>query len=149
LSADVVARVFAVNVIGSFLCAREAVRRMSTLGGGQGGAIVNVSSRAARLGGPGEWVHYAASKGALDSLTVGLAREVAGEGIRVNGVAAGLIDTGLHAEAGRPSRARDLARGVPLQRAGTAIEVAEAILWLLSPAASYITGATTSVSGGR
>ncbi|WP_232660269.1 SDR family oxidoreductase [Pseudonocardia sp. TRM90224] len=149
LSADVVERVFAVNVIGAFLCAREAVRRMSTLAGGEGGAIVNVSSRAARLGGPGEWVHYASSKGALDSLTVGLAREVAGEGIRVNGVAAGLIDTDLHAEAGKPTRARDLASGIPLRRAGTASEVAEAILWLLSPAASYVTGATTAVAGGR
>jgi NAD(P)-dependent dehydrogenase (short-subunit alcohol dehydrogenase family) len=149
LSADVITHVFAVNVIGSFLCAREAVRRMSTLERGDGGAIVNVSSRAARLGGSGEWVHYASTKGALDSLTTGLAREVAGEGIRVNGVAAGLIDTGLHAEAGRPTRVRDLAPGIPLRRPGTAIEVAEAILWLLSPAASYVTGVTMPVSGGR
>jgi NAD(P)-dependent dehydrogenase (short-subunit alcohol dehydrogenase family) len=149
ISASVLERVLAVNVVGAFLCAREAVRRMSTLRGGDGGAIVNVSSRAARLGGPGEWVHYAASKGALDSLTVGLAREVAGEGIRVNGIAAGLVETDLHAAAGRPTRARDLAPGVPLGRPGTAAEVAEAILWLLSPAASYVTGATTAVSGGR
>jgi NAD(P)-dependent dehydrogenase (short-subunit alcohol dehydrogenase family) len=149
VDAGVVERVFAVNVIGSFLCSREAVRRMSASSGGGGGAIVNVSSRAARLGGPGEWVHYAASKGALDSLTVGLAREVADEGIRVNGVGPGLIDTDMHAAAGRPTRTRDLAPGIPMLRAGSADEVAQAIVWLLSPAASYVTGATIAVSGGR
>jgi NAD(P)-dependent dehydrogenase (short-subunit alcohol dehydrogenase family) len=150
VDAAMLQRVFAVNVTGAFLCAREAVRRLSTRYGGPGGAIVNVSSRAAGLGGPGEWVHYAASKGALDTLTVGLAKEVAGEGIRVNGVAAGLIDTGLHAEAGAPERVRELASGIPLGRAGQAAEVASAILWLLaSPGASYVTGTTLAVSGGR
>lgn len=149
VAATAVRRVLEVNVVGAFLCAREAVRRMSTRHGGEGGAIVNVSSRAAALGGAGEWVHYAASKAALDALTVGLAREVADEGIRVNGVAAGLVETGLHAAAGAPGRAWKLAAGVPMRRPGTAEEVAEAVLWLLSPAASYVTGTTLAVSGGR
>jgi NAD(P)-dependent dehydrogenase (short-subunit alcohol dehydrogenase family) len=150
VDAGMLQRVLAVNVTGAFLCAREAVRRLSTRHGGPGGAIVNVSSRAAALGGSGEWVHYAASKGALDTLTAGLAKEVAGEGIRVNGVAAGLIDTDLHAAAGAPERVRQLASGIPMGRPGTADEVAEAIIWLLtSPGASYVTGTTLAVSGGR
>ena len=142
-------RVLALNVIGSMLCAREAVRRMSTAHGGQGGAIVNLSSRAAGLGGPGEWVHYAASKGAIDSFTLGLAREVAGEGIRVNAVAPGLIDTEIHAAGGMPDRVARMGPGVPMGRAGSAAEVAETIIWLLSPAASYVTGAVLPVGGGR
>ncbi|GAB3410496.1 Rossmann-fold NAD(P)-binding domain-containing protein [Flindersiella endophytica] len=150
VDAGLLRRVFAVNITGAFLCAREAVRRLSTKYGGPGGAIVNVSSRAAALGGSGEWVHYAASKGALDTLTTGLAKEVADEGIRVNGVAAGLIDTDLHAAAGAPERVRQLASGIPMGRPGQAAEVAEAIVWLLcSPGASYVTGTTLAVSGGR
>jgi len=148
-SAQTVTRVLAVNVVGTILCAREAVRRMSTARGGSGGAIVNVSSLAARLGGAGEWVHYAASKGAVDSFTRGLAREVAAEGIRVNAVAPGIIDTGLHAAAGAPDRADRLGGGSPMRRAGTTAEVAEGILWLLSRAASYTTGAILDIGGGR
>jgi NAD(P)-dependent dehydrogenase (short-subunit alcohol dehydrogenase family) len=142
-------RVLAVNVTGAFLCAREAVRRMSTKRGGTGGAIVNISSRAARIGSAGEWVHYAASKGAIDSFTIGLAREVATEGIRVNAVAPGLIETGLHAANGAPDRLERLAASIPMQRPGTPLEVAEAVLWLLSPAASYTTGAILEMGGGR
>ena len=142
-------RVLAVNVMGSFLCAREAVRRMSTRHGGQGGTIVNVSSIAARLGSPGEWIHYAASKGALDTMTVGLAREVAAEGIRVNAVAPGLIATDLHAASGDAGRLGRLAPGIPIGRAGTPQEVAAAVLWLMSSAASYVTGAIVPVGGGR
>jgi len=149
VSATVLAQVMAVNVTGAFLCAREAVRRMSTKHGGAGGAIVNISSRAAHTGSAGEWVHYAASKGAIDSFTIGLAREVATEGIRVNAVAPGLIDTGLHAANGAPDRLERLAKSIPKQRSGKPHEVAEAVLWLLSPAASYATGAILEISGGR
>ncbi|MBV9439407.1 MAG: SDR family oxidoreductase [Candidatus Eremiobacteraeota bacterium] len=146
---DMLTRLFAVNVIGTMLCAREAVRRMSTAHGGTGGAIVNVSSRAAQLGGAGEWVHYAATKGAVETFTRGLAREVVREAIRVNAVAPGLIETELHAAAGAPDRTVRLAPGIPAGRSGTADEVAEAVVWLLSPAASYVVGAILPVSGGR
>jgi NAD(P)-dependent dehydrogenase (short-subunit alcohol dehydrogenase family) len=149
VNAKTVAQVMAVNVTGAILCAREAVRRMSTLRGGTGGAIVNISSRAARTGSAGEWVHYAASKGAIDSFTIGLAREVATEGIRVNAVAPGLIETGLHAANGAPDRLARLASTIPMERAGTPNEVAEGVLWLLSPAASYTTGAILEIGGGR
>jgi NAD(P)-dependent dehydrogenase (short-subunit alcohol dehydrogenase family) len=142
-------RVFAVNAIGAILCAREAVRRMSTARGGEGGVIVNVSSRAAALGGPGEYVDYAAAKAAVDTLTVGLAREVADEGIRVNCVRPGMIHTEIHASGGQPDRVDRLAHTVPMRRGGRAEEIAEAILWLLSPASSYATGAVLDVSGGR
>ena len=142
-------RMFRINVIGSFLCAREAVRRMSTRHGGSGGAIVNVSSAAARLGSPGKYVDYAASKGAIDTFTLGLAKEVADQGIRVNAVRPGLIDTEIHASGGMPTRAFDLAGSVPMQRTGTADEVAAAICWLLSGEASYTTGALLDVGGGR
>lgn len=149
LSAATLESVFSVNVIGAFLCCREAVRRMSTRNGGSGGNIVNISSRAAQIGGAGEWVHYAATKGALDTLTIGLAREVAAEGIRVNAVAPGLIDTELHAAAGIPDRMRRLAPTVPMGRPGTADEVAGCVRFLLSPAAAYVTAAILPVSGGR
>jgi NAD(P)-dependent dehydrogenase (short-subunit alcohol dehydrogenase family) len=142
-------RVFATNVIGSFLCAREAVRRMSTRQGGRGGAIVNVSSAAAHLGSPGEYVDYAASKGAIDTFTIGLAREVAEEGIRVNAVRPGVIETEIHASGGEPRRVDRVKASVPMKRGGTAEEVAHAILWLLSDEASYTTGAFIDVSGGR
>lgn len=142
-------RVFQVNVFGAFLCAREAVLRMGHSHGGRGGSIINVSSRAAQLGGGGEWIHYAATKGALDSLTHGLANEVASDGIRVNAVAPGLIETGLHAAAGKPDRATTLAAGVPMHRPGQPEEVAECVAWLASAAAAYVTGAIVPVAGGR
>ena len=141
--------VFDVNVLGYFIACRESVRRMSTVSGGRGGAIVNVSSRAAEIGGAGEWVHYAATKGATDTLTIGLAREVAREGIRVNAVRPGLIETELHAMAGAPDRLERLSGGVPMGRAGTAEEVAETVLWLASPQASYVNGTLIEVGGGR
>jgi NAD(P)-dependent dehydrogenase (short-subunit alcohol dehydrogenase family) len=142
-------RVLATNVVGSFLCAREAVRRMSTRHGGSGGAIVNVSSMAATLGSPGEYVDYAASKGAIDSMTIGLAKEVAAEGIRVNAVRPGVIYTDIHASGGEPGRVDRIKGSVPMRRGGTPEEVAQAILWLLSDEASYSTGAFIDVSGGR
>ena len=142
-------RVFAVNVIGSFLCSREAVRRMSTRHGGRGGAIVNVSSGAARLGAPNEYIDYAASKGALDTMTIGLAQEVAADGIRVNGVRPGYIYTELHAQGGEPGRVDRVKQYVPLKRGGQPEEVARAILWLLSDEASFSTGTFLDVTGGR
>ena len=149
MSVQRIRRMFDINVLGSFICAREAVLRMSTRHGGAGGAIVNVSSVAARLGGPGQYVDYAASKGAIDSFTVGLAKEVATEGIRVNAVRPGIIETGIHASGGQPDRAREMAPLVPMQRAGSAEEVARTIVWLLSEDASYTTGAVIDVAGGR
>lgn len=142
-------RVFATNVTGAFVCAREAIKRMSTKHGGRGGAIVNLSSRAAVLGSPGEYVDYAASKAAVDSLTIGLAQEVAAEGIRVNAIRAGVIATDIHASGGEPGRVDRIKTKIPMQRGGTADEVARAILWLLSAEASYTTGAFLDVSGGR
>jgi len=142
-------RVLDANVVGPFLCAREAVRRMSTAHGGSGGAIVNVSSAAARLGSAGEYVDYAASKGALDTLTTGLSLEVAGEGIRVNAVRPGFIETEIHARGGDPNRLARLTPAIPLGRPGEPSEVAEAVLWLLSDKASYVTGAFIDIAGGR
>ncbi|BFN28709.1 SDR family oxidoreductase [Pseudomonas sp. SCT] len=142
-------RVLGANVIGSFLCAREAIKRMSTKHGGQGGSIVNLSSIAARLGAPGEYIDYAAAKGAIDSMTVGLAREVADEGIRVNAVRPGVIHTEIHASGGEPDRIERVKASVPMGRGGQAEEIAEAILWLASEQASYTTGALLDVSGGR
>ncbi len=142
-------RMFDINVIGSLICAREAVRRMSTRHGGEGGSIVNVSSAAARLGSPGQYVDYAAAKGAIDAFTIGLSKEVAGEGIRVNAVRPGLIETDIHASGGLPNRVKELQHLVPAQRGGTAGEVAEAIVWLLSDSASYTTMSFLDVSGGR
>ena len=142
-------RMFDTNVVGSFVCAREAVRRMSTAHGGAGGVIVNLSSVAATLGSPGQYVDYAASKGAIDTFTVGLAREVANEGIRVNAVRPGVIETEIHASGGEPDRAARLAGAIPMKRPGTAMEVAQAVVWLMSDAASYTTGALLDVGGGR
>ncbi len=142
-------RMMRINVLGSMVCAREAVRRMSTRHGGQGGAIVNLSSAAAKLGSPNQYVDYAASKGAIDTLTLGLAKEVAAEGIRVNGVRPGIIDTDIHASGGLPDRVKELAPQLPMRRAGTSEEVAQAIVWLLSDASSYTTGSCIEVTGGR
>ena len=149
MSAERIARVMAVNVTGSMLCAREAVKRMSTRHGGAGGVIVNLSSVAARLGSPNTYVDYAASKGAIDSFTIGLGYEVAGEGIRVAAIRPGLIDTEIHASGGEPDRAHKLAHVVPMKRIGTADEIANAIVWLMSDEASYVTSAILDVSGGR
>jgi NAD(P)-dependent dehydrogenase (short-subunit alcohol dehydrogenase family) len=149
MSAERITRVLIANVTGSLLCAREAVKRMSTRHGGQGGAIVNLSSMAAKLGGPGEYVDYAASKGAIDAFTIGLAKEVAAEGIRVNAVRPGLIYTDIHASGGEAGRVDRLKDAVPMKRGGTAEEVAHAILWLLSDESSYATGTFIDVSGGR
>lgn len=142
-------RMFDINIMGSFICAREAVKRMSTSHGGAGGTIVNVSSVAAKLGGPGQYVDYAAAKGAIDTFTVGLAKEVATEGIRVNAVRPGIIETEIHASGGQPDRVSQMAPLVPMQRAGSANEVAQAILWLMTDASSYTTGALLDVTGGR
>jgi NAD(P)-dependent dehydrogenase (short-subunit alcohol dehydrogenase family) len=149
MSAERIQRVMAINVTGSILCAREAVKRMSTRHGGKGGVIVNLSSAAAKLGGANTYVDYAASKGAIDSFTIGLAQEVAGEGIRVAAIRPGLIDTEIHASGGDPDRAHRLAHMVPMKRVGSAEEVANAIVWLMSDDASYVTSAILDVSGGR
>ncbi|MGE6786163.1 SDR family oxidoreductase [Ensifer adhaerens] len=149
MSVDRLERMFRINVTGSIRCAAEAIRRMSTRYGGKGGVIVNISSMAAVLGSPAQYVDYAASKGAIDTLTTGLSREVAAEGIRVNAVRPGIIDTEIHASGGLPDRARDLAHTIPVQRPGTAEEVADAVLYLLSDKATYVTGAILNVSGGR
>lgn len=149
VTAEQIEKTFAINVTGAILCAREAVRRMSTRHGGKGGAIVNISSIATRTGAPGEWVHYAASKGAIDSFTLGLAREVATEGIRVNAVSPGLADTDIHAANGEPGRLQRLMPTIPMKRPGQPHEIAEGVLWLLSPAASYVTGSILEIGGGR
>ena len=149
LDADRLHRIFTTNIIGSFLCAREAIKRMSTKHGGAGGAIVNVSSVASRLGSPGEYIDYAASKGAIDTMTIGLAKEVAEEGIRVNAVRPGFIDTEIHASGGEPNRVERVKEFIPMKRGGLAMEVARAILWLLSDEASYTTGSFIDVAGGK
>jgi len=149
MSVERLERMMRINVVGSILCAREAIRRMSKLRGGRGGSIVNLSSAAATLGSPGEYVDYAASKGAIDTFTIGLAREVANEGVRVNAVRPGIIDTEIHASGGQPGRVAAIRYTVPMKREGKAEEVAHAVLWLLSDAASYTTGSIVNVSGGR
>ncbi|MGB3294470.1 MAG: SDR family oxidoreductase [Phormidesmis sp.] len=148
MTGDRLTRIFATNVIGSFICAREAVKRMSTKHGGTGGAIVNVSSVASRVGSPNEYVDYAASKGAIDTMTIGLAKEVAAEGIRVNAVRPGFIDTDIHADGGEPGRIERLKALIPMKRGGQAIEVAHAVMWLLSDQASYTTGSFIDMAGG-
>jgi NAD(P)-dependent dehydrogenase (short-subunit alcohol dehydrogenase family) len=149
MSLERLTRMMNINIVGSFLCAREAVKRMSTKHGGSGGAIVNISSIAPRLGAPGQYVDYAASKGAIDALTIGLGREVANEGIRVNGVQPGLIETDIHASGGIPDRVAQLKDTIPIKRGGTAFEIAEAVRWLVSDKASYAVGSLITVSGGR
>lgn len=149
MTLDRMERIFRTNVFGTMLCCQAAIRRMSTRHGGTGGVIINLSSAAARIGSPGEYIDYAASKGAIDTLTIGLAKEVASEGIRVNAVRPGIIDTEIHASGGDPDRVSRRGHTLPLQRAGTADEVAAAIVWLLSDAASYCTGTTLDVTGGR
>ena len=149
MSVQRIRRMFDINVLGTFICTREALKRMSTRHGGEGGCIVNVSSVAARLGGPGQYVDYGASKGAIDTFTVGLAKEVATEGVRVNAVRPGIIETEIHASGGQPDRVQQMAPLVPMQRAGSAEEVANTIVWLLGPDASYVTGANIDVAGGR
>ena len=155
MSVERLQRMFAINVFGSFYCAREAIRRMTTKAGAAGpgahagGAIVNVSSAAAKLGGPGQYVDYAAAKGGIETFTIGLAKELAGEGIRVNAVRPGIIDTEIHASGGTPDRVREITPQLPMQRAGTADEVGEAIVWLLSERSSYTTGSIVEVTGGR
>jgi NAD(P)-dependent dehydrogenase (short-subunit alcohol dehydrogenase family) len=149
MNAERIERILRINVLGSFLCAREAIKRMSTRHGGKGGIIVNMSSAAARLGGVGLYVDYAASKGAIDTMTIGLSREVAREGIRVNAIRPGMIDTEIHADSGDPDRARKIADTIPAGRPGTAEEIAHAVIWLLSDGASYVQGAILDVSGGR
>jgi NAD(P)-dependent dehydrogenase (short-subunit alcohol dehydrogenase family) len=149
IDAERIRRLLQINVAGAMLCAREAVRRMSTRLGGHGGIIVNISSIASLLGSPNEYIDYAASKAAIDTLTIGLAREVANEGIRVNAVRPGIIDTDIHASGGEPGRAERVAPTVPMQRAGTPLEVAYAVLWLASPESAYVTGSFLNVSGGR
>ena len=149
MSVERLLRMFGINTLGSFICAREALKRMSSRHGGAGGAIVNVSSVAARLGSPGMYVDYAAAKGAIDTFTVGLAREVAAEGVRVNAVRPGIIETDIHASGGLPDRARQSASLIPMQRPGSADEVAQAIVWLLSDASSYTTASIVDVTGGR
>jgi NAD(P)-dependent dehydrogenase (short-subunit alcohol dehydrogenase family) len=149
MSVERIQRIFNTNVLGSFVCCREAVKRMSTQHGGAGGAIVNLSSRASALGAPGEYVDYAASKGAVDTLTIGLAKEVAGVGIRVNAVRPGIIETDIHASGGEPGRAARIAPLIPMLRSGTAEEVAQCIVWLASPESSYVTGALLDIGGGR
>ena len=149
MSAARLERMMRINVIGSFLCAREAVKRMSTLHGGAGGAIVNISSVASTAGSPGEYVDYAASKGAINTMTIGLAREIAAEGVRVNAVSPGIVDTEIHASGGQPGRIAAIRGAIPMKREGQAQEIAQAVLWLLSAEASYTTGAILNVSGGR
>ena len=149
MSPERLARMFAVNITGSFLCAQQAIRRMSTRHGGKGGAIVNLTSAASKLGAPAYYVDYAASKGAIDTFTIGLALELAGEGIRVNAVRPGIIETDIHAAGGEPDRAAKMGGGLPMGRAGTAEEVAQSILWLMSDESAYVTGTTIAVTGGR
>lgn len=149
MSAERLERMMRINVTGSMLCAGQAVRRMSTRHGGRGGAIVNISSMAAVIGGPAQYVDYAASKAAIDTFTIGLSKEVAAEGVRVNAIRPGIIETDIHASGGQPDRPKEMASSIPMNRAGQAEEVADAIVYLLSPSASYITGAILNVSGGR